>query len=416
MPDRLYLDHAATTPVTAAARAAVVDGLARWANPSSPHGEGRAARGALEAARAEIAAAYRWTGEVLLTSGASESLAIALGRANVARRLASAVEHDAVFRAWPEAEVLAVGGDALLNPPRDGEGDVAASCDMPGACRSSEVGSQSEPWDAKRHVRGGSDLGDPLSPEPPPPRPVGAVPLPVPGRSEQRALYAVQWCNSETGVRQPIAAIAQAAHAAGHLLLVDAAQMPAGADPDVAAHADFVALSAHKRGGPPGVGALLVRDLATLAPTGGQERGYRPGTENLPGALGYAAALAEPEPLARWAALRARLDDAIDRSGGEIVAAASPRHPAIGSYRLPGVAQTTQLIRLDLVGVAVSAGSACASGSLKPSHVLAAMGWGEAAAREVIRVSFGRDTSEAEVERFIAAWRAMARATRAFAA
>jgi cysteine desulfurase len=226
----------------------------------------------------------------------------------------------------------------------------------------------------------------------------------------------VQWANSETGVRQPIAAIAQAVHAAGHLLLVDAAQMPAGADPDVAAHADFVALSAHKRGGPPGMGALLVRELATLAPSGGQERGYRPGTENLPGALAYAAALAEPEPLDRWAALRARLDDALARSGAAIVAAASPRHPAIGAYRLPGVAGTTQLIRLDLAGIAVSTGSACASGSLKPSHVLAAMGWTEAAGREVIRVSFGRDTSEADVDRFVAAWRAMARATSAFAA
>ena len=354
MPDRLYLDHAATTPMTSRAQAAVAEGMARWANPSSPHAEGRAARAALEAARRVIAAAYGWSGEVILTSGASESLAIALQRATVARRLASAVEHDAVFRAWPEAEVLAVGRDGLLNSPA-------------------------------------------LS-------------------GEDRTLACIQWANSETGVRQPIAAIAEAVHAAGDLLLLDAAQMPPCADPDVAAHADFVALSAHKRGGPPGVGALLVRDLATLQPTGGQERGYRPGTENLPGVLGYAAALAEPEPLERWAALRTRLDDAVTRSGGEIVAANAPRHPAIGSYRLPGVAATTQLIRLDLAGIAVSAGSACSSGSLKPSHVLAAMGWSEQASREVIRVSFGRDTSEADVERFIAAWRVVARETRSFAA
>lgn len=350
MPPRLYLDHAATTPMTAAARAAVADGMVRWANPSSPHAEGRAARAALEEARGRIAAAYDWPGEVILTSSASEALAIALGRANVTRRLAGAVEHDAVFRACPDAEVLPVGADGAVTPAS----------------------------------------------------------LPA-----DRALVCVQWANSETGVRQPLAAIAARVHAAGHLLLVDAAQAPAGAD---VGGADFVALSAHKRGGPPGIGALLVRDLATLSPTGGQERGYRPGTENLPGALGYAAALAEPEPLDRWASLRARLDDAIVRSGGEVVAAASPRHPAIGSYRLPGVAQTTQLIRLDLAGIAVSAGSACASGSLKPSHVLAAMGWPEPAAREVIRVSFGRGTSEADVERFIAAWRAMARATRTFAA
>lgn len=354
MADRLYLDHAATTPMTRAARDAVADGMARWANPSSPHAEGRRARAALEEARRAIAAAYDWPGEIILTSGASESLHLALTRSNVSRRLVSAVEHDAVFRAWPDAELLRVGADGIMS------------------------------------VRS--------------------------GRTEEAALICVQWANSETGVRQPLAAVANAVHAAGHLLLVDAAQMPPGADPDVAAHADFVALSAHKRGGPPGIGALLVRDLATLQPTGGQERGYRPGTENLPGALGYAAALAEPEPLARWAALRARLDDAVSRSGGEPVAPTAPRHPAIGSYRLPGVAATTQLIRLDLAGIAVSAGSACSSGSMKPSHVLAAMGWSEAAGREVIRVSLGRDTSEADIERFIATWRTIARASRSFAA
>ncbi len=353
MLPRLYLDHAATTPMTAAAKKALAGGMARWANPSSPHAEGRAARAALERARGEIGAAYSWRGEVLLTSGASESLAIALGRSVTGRRLVSAVEHDSVFRAAPDAGVLGV----------DGEGLVA--------------------------LKG---LGV--------------------GRGQ---LVCIQWCNSETGVRQPIAAIAEAVHAAGDLLLVDAAQMPAGADPEIAG-ADVVALSAHKRGGPPGVGALLVRELATLSPTGGQERGYRAGTENLPGALGYAAALAEPEPVERWAVLRARLDDAITRSGGEVVAAAAPRHPAVASYRMPGVANAAQLIRFDLAGMAVSAGSACASGSMKPSHVLAAMGWPEDRAREVVRISFGRDTSEADVERAIITWREIARAGRRLAA
>ncbi|WP_174293080.1 aminotransferase class V-fold PLP-dependent enzyme, partial [Sphingomonas bacterium] len=129
-----------------------------------------------------------------------------------------------------------------------------------------------------------------------------------------------------------------------------------------------------------------------------------------------AAALAEPVDLARLGILRARLDDAVLRSGGEVVGAGARRYPAIGSYRLPGVASATQLIRLDLAGFAVSAGSACASGSMKPSHVLAAMGWSEAASREVIRVSLGRDTSADDVEAFIAAWRAMARASSRFAA
>ncbi|WP_294192914.1 aminotransferase class V-fold PLP-dependent enzyme [uncultured Sphingomonas sp.] len=352
--DRLYLDHAATTPMTAAAREAVLSGMAIWANPSSPHREGRAARQALEEARAQVGRAYGWAGEVLFTSGASESLGLALNRTHAAGRYASAVEHDAVWRSGANPQVLTVDMNGVVTR------------------------------DALDAVTGG--------------------------------LVCVQWCNSETGVRQPIAEIAEAVQAAGALLLVDAAQMPAGEGADVSAHADIVALSAHKRGGPPGVGALLVRDLALLAPSGGQERGYRAGTENLPGVLGYAAALAEAEPVDRWTVMRTRLDDAIRRSGGEVVGEGADRHPAIGSYRMPGVAANAQLIRFDLGGIAVSAGSACASGSLKPSHVLRAMGWSEERTREVVRVSFGRTTSEADVERFIAAWRGIARETRTFAA
>ena len=221
-------------------------------------------------------------------------------------------------------------------------------------------------------------------------------------------MIAIQWCNSETGIRQPIAALAEQIHAAGHLLLVDAAQMPAGADRDIARHADFVALSAHKRGGPIGVGALLVRDLATLDPTGGQERGYRPGTENMPAILGYAAALAEPEDVARYTELRRYIDDAMTSFGGEPVLSGTLRHPAIGSYRMPGVSSTTQLIRFDMAGIAVSAGSACASGRMKPSHVLTAMGWDQQASQEVVRVSFGRSTTQADLHAFIATWRDIA--------
>ncbi len=363
--ERLYLDHAATTPLLPAAVAAVAGGMRAWANPSSPHAEGRAARAALEEARGRIAAAYGWRGETILTSGASEALGIALGRVGAARRLISAVEHDAAIRAANQG-----GGDAGVVPV-DGQGalDLAALAGLLAR-----------------------------------------------GRAEARAIVAVQWCNSETGVRQPIAAIADIVHAAGSLLLVDAAQMPPGVDPDVARHADFVAISAHKRGGPPGIGALLVRDVATLTPTGGQERGYRGGTENMPAALGFAAALAAPEDVAAMRPLRATLDDAIARSGGHVAAAAAPRHPAIGAYRMPGLAAATQLIRFDMAGIAVSAGSACSSGSMKPSHVLVAMGWSVAASREVVRVSFGRSTSAADVDRFIAEWRNIARSARAFAA
>ncbi len=385
LPDRLYLDHAATTPVTSAAVTAMRRGIDMWANPSSPHSEGRAARAALEEARAVIGAAYGWTGEVLLTSGASESLAIALGRSIAGERIISAVEHDAVLRAAGEgARTVSVGSDGIVDLPALGDALATTLPITGGTVRTSN----------------------------PAATPAGELGDLQPGRGAGRAIVGVQWCNSETGVQQPLGEIAQIVHDADALLLVDAAQMPASGE--LADIADFVALSSHKRGGPPGIGALLVRDLATLAPTGGQERGYRPGTENLPAALGYAAALGEPEP--DLAPLRYRLDDAIRRSGGLVVGEGAPRHPAIGSYRLPSVAANAQLIRLDLAGISVSAGSACASGSLKPSHVLRAMGWSEDATREVIRVSFGRSTTMTDVDRFIAAWRDMARGARVLAA
>jgi cysteine desulfurase len=350
MTQHIYLDHAATTPLLPAAREAMIAAGETWANPSSPHAEGRAAKSALERARSEVAAAYGWTGETLFTSGASESLAIAIGRSTADFRLASAVEHDSVLRAAYDVALVPVTAEGLVDPAA-----LAAALDRPG-----------------------------------------------------RGVVAIQWANSETGVRQPIAALAEQIHAAGHLLLVDAAQMPAGADPEVARHADFVALSAHKRSGPIGVGALLVRNLATLDPTGGQERGYRPGTENVPGILGYAAALAERENIARYDELRHRLDDLVAIEGGEPVLADRLRHPAIGSYRMPGVAATTQLIRFDMAGIAVSAGSACASGSMKPSHVLGAMGWDAVASQQVVRVSFGRLTTDADIHAFAVQWRAIA--------
>ncbi|NIJ20474.1 cysteine desulfurase [Sphingomonas naasensis] len=342
MADRIYLDHAATTPMIAPARAAVIEGMERWANPSSPHAEGRAARAALEAARARIAAAYGWAHETILTSGASESLWIGLRRAMAERVLITAVEHDSVLRHAEGAQVLPVRTDGTLD------------------------------LDALRAAIG------------------------------PRVLLCVQRTNSETGVIQPIEAIAEIVHAAGGLLLVDAAQMPARASAAVLRHADLVAVSAHKRGGPPGIGALFVRDFAALMPMGGQEKGYRAGTENLPGALGFAAAVEVPEDLHGPAALRARLEAAL--VGAEIVGAESARSPLIGAYRMPGVSAAAQLIRFDMAGISVSAGSACSSGSLRPSHVLTAMGWAEPALREVVRVSFGRGTTEDEVDAFAALW------------
>lgn len=341
MPETpLYLDHAATTPLLPAVRDAMAEGFAIWANPSSPHAPGRRARAALEDARARIAAALGWTGEVVFTSGASEALSLAISRCVQPLAAVSAVEHEAVLRHGGEAQRLPVDAQGLVDP---------TACALAG-------------------------------------------------------LVAVQQVNNETGVIQPVAAIAKAVRAADGLLLVDAAQGSGKLDtPD----AGLIALSAHKFGGPVGVGALLVRDWALLRPSGGQERGYRGGTENLPGVLAMAAALeAGKDWLDQAAKLRARLEQGIVSAGGEVVAAAAPRLPTIGAYRMPGKSANAQLIRFDGQGIAVSAGSACSSGSLRTSHVLEAMGL--EGAGEVIRVSIGRETTEAQIDRFIAAWSAVA--------
>ena len=346
MSDRIYLDHAATTPMLPEARTAVAEAFVRWANPSSPHAEGRAAKAALEGARQRIKAALGWSHEIILTSGATEAAALALARARIAGRAISAVEHDSIRRAVPEAAVIGIDGDGII--------DLAA----------------------------------------------------IPGG----ALVAIQTANSETGVVQPLDRLAEAIRARGSLWLADAAQTAAKLPlPD----ADMIIVSAHKLGGPPGVGALLVKDLAVLAPMGGQEKGYRGGTENLPGAIGFAAGLEARGARDALVNLRRRLDDGVRAAGGQIVADTEPRLPEIASYRLPGVAAAAQLIELDSAGIAVSAGSACSSGTLKPSAVLTAMGWSEEEAREVIRVSLAPETTPAEAERFLEIWTKLAERRRA---
>jgi cysteine desulfurase len=224
-------------------------------------------------------------------------------------------------------------------------------------------------------------------------------------------LVAIQHVNSETGIIQPLEQIIEAVDAAGSYLFADCAQS-AGKLP--LPPADIIAIGAHKFGGPPGVGALLVNDPKLLVPEGGQEKGYRGGTENLPGVLAMAAAL---EAGSAWmeqaCVLRARLESAIVAAGGEIVGPGAPRIGTIGAYRMPGVASDAQLIQFDMAGFSVSAGSACSSGSLKASRVLAALGCEETSAREVVRVSFGRSTTQSEVDRFATEWTAMASRRRA---
>ncbi|HEY1604163.1 MAG TPA: aminotransferase class V-fold PLP-dependent enzyme [Allosphingosinicella sp.] len=353
MRQRIYLDHASTTPILPQAAAAIAEACADWANPSSAHAEGRAVRAGMEAARKRVAAAFGWDGKLIFTSGATEAIALVFARAKARRFVVSAVEHPAVMRSAPAARRIAVR--------RDGALDL-------------------------------DDLDRALA-------------------EAEAPLVAVQAVNNETGVIHPLEEIHARVKAAGGLLLADCAQ---SAGKLTLPKADFLVIAAHKLGGPPGIGALLVEDPASLEAVGGQEGGYRPGTPSVPLIMGFAAAVEADHGWVREAErLRAGLDAGIVEAGGEIVAAGAPRIATIACYRMPGVPAAAQMMQLDLAGIAVSAGSACSSGSLKTSPVLAAMGWSEAEAREVIRVSFGPSTREGDLHALLAEWRAMAGKRRA---
>ncbi|MEQ7872721.1 aminotransferase class V-fold PLP-dependent enzyme [Sphingomonas sp. ASV193] len=353
MTRRIYLDHAATTPVIEPAVEAFARGLAGWANPNSPHAEGRAARALLEEARTSIGKTLGWRHDVIFTSGASESVEIAARCATPPRRIHGATEHAIVgYAMGADSVVLPVDADGLID----------------------------------REALAGA-----LKPGP--------------------ALVAIQQVNNETGVIQPMEAIAAMVREAGSLLLADCAQ---GASKLPLPEADFIAICAHKLGGPPGVGALLVRDLATLrACGGGQEKGYRRGTQDVPGALSFAAALAaRPYDMTRMATLRDRLERGVEAAGGTIIAKEAPRVPSIGALALPGSTSAAMMVQLDLAGIAVSAGSACSSGKAKPSHVLQAMVLPDEMVAGYLRTSFGPDTSEAEVDAFVEAFAAIAERAR----
>jgi len=229
--------------------------------------------------------------------------------------------------------------------------------------------------------------------------------------AEGPALVAIQQVNNETGVLQPLDRLAPKVREAGSLLLADCAQ---SAGKVLLPDADFIALSAHKLGGPPGVGALLVKDLGMIEPVGGQEKGYRRGTQDAPSALAFAAALAaKPYDMERLAALRARLDEGVKQAGGVVIGEDSPRIPTIGSVAMPGASSASLLVQFDLAGIAVSAGSACSSGKMKESAVLAAMGVAPEIAAGFLRISFGPSTSEADVDAFLAEWQRIASRQRA---
>jgi cysteine desulfurase len=375
---RIYLDWNATAPLRDEARAAAVAALGTVGNPSSVHGEGRAARHLVEKARVEVAALVgSEPRNVTFTSGGTEANGLALSASievtgEKAPRdwlLMSAIEHPSVRlgHRFPVTEVedLPVGADGVIDLGR-------------------------------LHAR--------------------LAALKETGR--QRPLVSIMHANNETGVVQPIAAAAQIVRAANGLLHVDAVQSAGRIPCDInALQADMLTLSGHKLGAPKGVGALVLRSEALhwsepAIRGGGQERGRRAGTENVIGINGFgAAATAVRRTLASdalaMAELRNKLENGLRAIAPEAVVfgASVERLPNTTLFAVPGIRAETALIAFDLEGVAVSSGAACSSGKVAPSHVLAAMGVAPTLALGAIRVSLGPTTSDEEVDFFLKAWR-----------
>jgi cysteine desulfurase len=360
---RTYLDWNATAPLRPEARAAVVAALDTVGNPSSPHTEGRKARALVEDAREKVAALVgAKPAEVIFTSGGSEA-------------------NNAVLRAgWETIFLAGIEHDSVLAPARKAGAELIAL-----------------PVGADGVVRAQA-----LADRPPAPSP-------------QRTLVSLQLANNETGAVQPVAEVARLAKSRGFSVHTDAVQAAGRIKVEVRVlDVDYLTLSAHKLGGPKGVGALIVREGAHLPPFiagGGQERRRRAGTENVAAIAGFgAAAEAARRDLAAEAARIAVLRDELEAGvraitpAALIVAASAGRLPNTSCIALPEASAETLVIALDLAGIAVSAGAACSSGKVGASHVLAAMGLSPEMSRAAIRVSLGRTSSARDVATFLNAW------------
>jgi len=379
----VYCDYNAGAPVRAEAAVAMSRAMAAGGNASSVHAIGRRARALVEDAREKIAAALDASAEnVVFTSGATEALHLALDAfiANARRLtpprsathnvyddetgalveeyapyvpslLVAETEHDAVF-------AHANARDAFrVEVTRDGLIDLAA---------------------LERLLT----------------------------EAEKPALVAVQLANNETGVVQPIAKVAALCREHGALLLVDAAQAFGRIPVSIAAlDAAYLVVSSHKLGGPPGVGALVLAPGAPFDATrfgGGQERGRRPGTENMPAIVGFATAVEwavrdRDADAKRLAAMRDRFEATLPKDA-VIFGANAPRLPNTSNFALPGLAAETAVIAMDLEGVCISSGAACSSGKVRSSRVLAAMGVAPELAKAALRVSFGHESKESDVD------------------
>lgn len=372
MRERVYLDWNATAPLRPEARAAMASAWELVGNPSSVHAEGRQARRVIEDARAEVARAVgAEPRQVVFTSGGTEANVLALvpgsarkGGVPVERLVVSAVEHPSVMAAGrfaPEAVTV-------LDVDRNGVIDLA-------------------------RLRALLAVGPP-------------------------ALVAVMLANNETGAIQPIADIAHVVHEFGGLLHVDAVQAFGRMDIDIKSlKTDFLSISAHKIGGPKGVGALVIGEDMTgpepLLRGGGQELSRRAGTENVAGIAGFGAAAKVASEgggaMAEVARLRQRLEAGLRERNDVIVFSRDvPRLPNTILFGVPGLRAETAVIGFDLEGISVSSGAACSSGKVQPSHVVAAMGYGPELARSAIRLSLGWLTTEKDVDRCLEAWKKLA--------
>jgi cysteine desulfurase len=360
---RTYLDHNATAPLRPEARAAMLRALELTGNASSVHAEGRRARAVVETAREQVA---RLVGarpsEVLFTSGATEAnnWVLSWGWRTVA---ASGLEHDSILVPARQSGARVIEVPALS----DGRADVPALR----AC-------------------------------------LAAQPLEMP------ALVTLQMANNETGVLQPLADAAAVAREFGAKVHSDAVQAAGRIRVDMRElAADALSLSSHKLGGPMGAGALVVRDGLGVRPLitgGGQERRLRAGTENVPAIAGFGAAAeaaqAELDRMGRIAALRDRLEQEALRLAPDaiVIGREAPRLPNTTCLALPKHSAEVLVIKLDLAGIAVSAGSACSSGKVGISTALASMGLPQEVARTAIRISLGWNSSQKDVDSFLRAW------------
>lgn len=370
--ERSYLDWNATAPMRPEAAEAMLRALALVGNPSSIHAEGRAARAAVERAREQVARLVSAPARlVVFVSGGSEANAFCLspsfglGDGRLARRLiVGATEHPCVR----EGHRFAPGAVTELPVDADGLVDLDA-------------------------LRSALAAG------------------------EGRALVSVHLANNETGVVQPIAEIALICRQADALLHVDAVQAAGKVAIDMTTlGADALTLSAHKLGGLKGVGAVVfgsdrVEVTDRLVRGGGQEKGARAGTENVPGIVAFGAACeAAHAELEAEAVRQLELRDALEHRLSSLAPSAvvfgrgAPRLPNTSCFATPGFGAEKLLILLDLAGVSVSSGSACSSGKVKPSHVLLAMGVDPGLAAGALRVSLGRLTGEADINRFCEAY------------